>query len=48
MTRFQYLTLGYSLIWLALAVYLFSMHRTLTRLRADLDELRRGRRPDVR
>jgi CcmD family protein len=50
MNPMRYLVLGYSVIWIALAVYLISLGRRLGRLRQELDELSRrvrdsGRRP---
>lgn len=41
MSRFQYLTLGYGLIWLSIGVYLFLMNRRIARVKTEIDELRR-------
>jgi CcmD family protein len=40
MTKFQYLTLGYALIWIALGFFLVSMNGRIKRLSELLRELR--------
>lgn len=40
MSRFFYLTLGYGLIWVSIAVYLVLMQRRIDRVRGELAELR--------
>jgi CcmD family protein len=41
MKPFHYLVLGYTLIWAALGVYLYTMGRRLRRMSRELEELRR-------
>jgi CcmD family protein len=41
MTGFQYLTLGYALIWAALGVYFLLINRRIGRVQGELEELRR-------
>ncbi len=41
MRPFHYLVLGYSLIWAALAIYLYSLGRRIKRMQSELEELRR-------
>lgn len=40
MDRFQYLTLGYALIFLTLGVYLFLLQRRIDRVRDELADLK--------
>lgn len=40
MTKFHFLTLGYALIWIALALYLMSLGRRLKRLSESIRQLR--------
>ena len=39
MDSMGYLTLGYAIIWVALAVYLLSLNRRIGRVREDLEDL---------
>jgi HAMP domain-containing protein len=41
MTRFQYLVLGYGLIFAVLGIYLFLLNQRIARLTGVLEELRR-------
>jgi hypothetical protein len=41
MTRFEYLVLGYGLIFALLALYIFLLSRRLARVRGVLEELKR-------
>jgi len=40
MNRFQYLTLGYALIFLTLGVYMFLLQRRIDRVRGELADLK--------
>ncbi len=42
MTQLQYLALGFSLVWLLLAVYIAGLHRRTERARREVDSLRRS------
>jgi hypothetical protein len=39
-SRFQYLLLGYGLIWVSLGYYLFSLNRKVALVGRDIDELK--------
>lgn len=38
--RFQYLMLGYGLIWVSLGFYLFDLNRKVSRVGSDIEELK--------
>lgn len=42
MTQLQYLALGFSLVWLLLAVYIAGLYRRTERARREVDSLRRS------
>lgn len=46
-SRFQYLMLGYGLIWVSLGAYLFRLNRGVNRVGREIDELQ-GRLEDLR